>query len=172
MCVFVFVFVFFVFVLLVLVDDFDLIVFVQKIMQISQSNLSGDDFSQDDYFFEKWMLKLFSFVFVMIVKKGFVKVEVNNEFFIDYDLVLGGQDGCVLKDFMIINVGLKDGGYDIVVKFYVFYCFDNVDNCFSEMYFKVVMENGVVKIDDIVNIVLDGDLVLLCDIMNGYFFVQ
>ncbi len=130
---------------------------VQKIMQISQSNLSGDDSNQDDYFSAKWMPKLFSSAFVTIAKKGFAKAEANNEPFIDYDPVLGGQDGCAPKDLTITNAGPKDNGFDVVAKFHAFYCFDNADNRFSETHFKVVMENGVAKIDDIVNIVPDGD---------------
>jgi hypothetical protein len=34
------------------------------------------------------------------------------------------------------------------------------------------MENGVAKIDDIVNIIPDGDPVSLRDTMNGYFTAQ
>lgn len=155
-----------------LADDADPTAPVQKIMQISQSNLSGDDSNQDDYFSEKWMPQLFSSAFVTIAKKGFAKAEANNEPFIDYDPVLGGQDGCAPKDLTITNAGPKDGGFDIVAKFHAFYCFDNADNRFSETHFKVVMENGAAKIDDIVNIIPDGDPVSLRDTMNGYFTAQ
>ncbi|MET3612261.1 hypothetical protein ABID16_000566 [Rhizobium aquaticum] len=155
-----------------LAADADPVAPVQKIMEISQSTLSGNDSTQDDYFSDKWMPQLFSSAFVAIAKKGFAKAQANDEPFIDYDPVLGGQDGCAPKDLTITNAGPKDGGFDVIAKFHAFYCFDNADNRFSETHFKVVIENGAAKIDDIVNIVPDGDPVSLRDTMNGYFTAQ
>ena len=156
----------------VLADDADPTAPVQKIMQISQGVWKQDNPEQDDYFSDKWMPQLFSSAFVTIAKKGFAKAQANDEPFIDYDPVLGGQDGCAPKDLTITNAGPKDGGFDVVAKFHAFYCFDNADNRFSETHFKVVMENGAPKIDDIVNIIPDGDPVSLRDTMNGYFTAQ
>ena len=155
-----------------LADDADPTAPVQKIMQISQSVWKEDNPDQEDYFSDKWMPQLFSSPFVTIAKKGFAKAQENNEPFIDYDPVLGGQDGCAPKDLTVTNAGPKDGGFDVVAKFRAFYCFDGNDNRFSETHFKVVMENGAAKIDDIVNIVPDGDPVSLRDTMNGYFTAQ
>lgn len=145
---------------------------VQKIMQISQGMLKDTDGQAEDYFSDKWMPQLFSSSFVAIARKGFTKAQENDEPFIDYDPVLGGQDGCPPKDLTVTNAGQKDGAYDVVAKFRGFYCFDGTDNRFSETHFKVVMENGVPKVDDIVNILPDADPVSLRDVMNSYFTAQ
>lgn len=145
---------------------------VQKIMQISQGVWKENDPAEDDYFSDKWLPQLFSSAFVAIAKKGFAKAEENNEPFIDYDPVLGGQDGCAPKDLTITNAGPKDGGFDVVAKFRAVYCFDGADSRFSETHFKVVMENGAARIDDIINIVPDGDPISLRETMNGYFSAQ
>jgi hypothetical protein len=155
-----------------LADDADPVAPVEKIMQISQGMFKETDPSGDDYFSDKWMPQLFSQAFADIARKGFAKAKENDEPFIDYDPVLGGQDGCQPKDLTISNAGPKDGAFDVVAKFRALYCFDGSDNSFSETHFKVVMENGVAKIDDIVNIIPDADPISLRDVMKSYFSAQ
>lgn len=155
-----------------LADDADPIAPVQKIMEISQGMFKESDPSTDDYFSDKWLPQLFSSAFVTIARKGFAKAQENDEPFIDYDPVIGGQDGCQPKDISITNAGQKDGVTDVVARFRATYCFDGSDNAFTETHFKVIQENGQARIDDIVNIVPDGDPISLREAMRNYFNAQ
>jgi hypothetical protein len=155
-----------------LADDADPTAPVQKILQISQGMFKDSDPAADDYFSDKWMPQLFSSAFVTIARKGFAKAQANDEPFIDYDPVIGGQDGCQPKDLTITNTGQKDGAADVVARFRATYCFEGSDNAFTETHFKVVQENGQARIDDIVNIVPEGDPISLRETMNSYFTAQ
>ena len=142
---------------------------VKQIIAISQDIFKADAPAKDDYFSDKWLTVLFSSALAKQAKEGFAKAQANDEPFIDYDPVLGGQDGCQPKDVSITDAGIKDGVSDVVARFRASYCFDGSDNAFTETHFKVIVENGKAVIDDIVNTVPDGDPISLRDVMKSYF---
>lgn len=146
---------------------------VKAVISIVEKNDSAQDDSDADYVDYLSGVPLhenFSVAFAAIAEKGEAQAEQDDQPFVDYEPVLGGQDSCPMKDLSLTNDGEKDGVYTIVAKFKASYCFtDGGSNAVSETDFKVIAQDGKPVIDDIINIVPDSEPLSLKDVMKSYF---
>ncbi|WP_411035801.1 hypothetical protein [Shinella sp. BYT-45] len=130
---------------------------VSEIMSAAAANWqdtgpNGEAPPNVDYFSEDFLKRLYSRDFVARYREAakYPAYDDGGSPF-DYDPVIGGQDGCALKDVTITEGRPADGAEDVTVTF------DN-SHCFGEraagweperLVFKLVEEDGRAVIDDI-----------------------
>ncbi|MCO6186357.1 hypothetical protein [Rhizobium sp. L1K21] len=152
--------------------DADPMVPVKTVVNIAEKTFDENaekDPSAGDYLTSKVLKANFSSAFVDAFERGSKRAEENDEPFIDYDPVSGGQDSCPLKDVTYSAPVEKDGAYEITIHFKSIYCFghefaDEVD----QTRFRVVIENGKPLIDDITNVFPDTDPISVRQVMGDF----
>ncbi|ANH06655.1 hypothetical protein shn_08590 [Shinella sp. HZN7] len=105
-----------------------------------------------DYFSEDFLKRLYSKDFVAKYKEAakYPAYEDDGSPF-DYDPVIGGQDGCALKDVTTTEGQPANGAEDVTVTFDNSHCFGEraADWQPETLVFKVIEEDGRAVIDDI-----------------------
>lgn len=143
---------------------------VVKMAEASFNENAEVDPEAADYLSQKALKENFSAAFIDEFERGLKKAQENDEPFIDYDPVSGGQDSCPLKDVTYSAPVEKDGAYDITIHFKSIYCFgDEFADEVDQTRFHVIIENGKPLIDDIINIFPDTDPISVRQVMDDYF---
>jgi len=105
-----------------------------------------------DYFSEDFLKRLYSKDFVAKYREAakYPAYEDSTSPF-DYDPIIGGQDGCALKDVAITEGQPVNGAEDVTVTFDNSYCFGEraPDWQPEKLVFKLVEEDGRAVVDDI-----------------------
>ena len=105
-----------------------------------------------DYFSEDFLKRLYSKDFVTKYREAakFPAYEDGGSPF-DYDPIIGGQDGCALKDVAITEGQPANGAEDVTVTFDNSHCFGERASDWQpeKLVFKLVEEDGRAVIDDI-----------------------
>lgn len=105
-----------------------------------------------DYFSEDFLKRLYSKDFVAKYKEAakYPAYEDDGSPF-DYDPIIGGQDGCALKDVTTTEGQPANGAEDVTVTFDNSHCFGEraADWQPETLVFKVIEEDGRAVIDDI-----------------------
>lgn len=105
-----------------------------------------------DYFSEDFLKRLYSKDFVAKYKEAakYPAYEDDGSPF-DYDPIIGGQDGCALKDVTTVEGQPANGAEDVTVTFDNSHCFGEraADWQPEPLVFKVIEEDGRAVIDDI-----------------------
>jgi hypothetical protein len=105
-----------------------------------------------DYFSEDFLKRLYSKDFVAKYKEAakYPAYEDDGSPF-DYDPIIGGQDGCALKDVTTTEEQPANGAEDVTVTFDNSHCFGEraADWQPETLVFKVIEEDGRAVIDDI-----------------------
>ena len=105
-----------------------------------------------DYFSEDFLMRLYSKDFVARYKEAakYPAYDDGGSPF-DYDPIIGGQDGCALKDVTTTEGQPANGAEDVTVTFDNSHCFGEraADWQPEKLIFKVVEEDGRAVIDDI-----------------------
>ena len=129
---------------------------VQKVMDITVKNWSGDAENWKYIFDEDMLTSLFSKEFIKQYREASNKPasEVESGDKGDpfgYDVVTNSQDGCPLQDVAITAAPPKDGVSDVTVKFKLWACMDEAEMkaTVDEVHFDVVEEDGRPVISDI-----------------------
>lgn len=105
-----------------------------------------------DYFSEDFLKRLYSKDFVAKYKEAakFPAYDDGGSPF-DYDPIIGGQDGCALKDVTTAEGQPENGAEDVTVTFDNSHCFGERASDWQpeKLVFKVIEEDGKTVIDDI-----------------------
>lgn len=105
-----------------------------------------------DYFSEDFLTRLYSKDFVAKYKEGakYPAYDDGGSPF-DYDPIIGGQDGCALKDITVTEGQPAGGAEDVTVTFDNSHCFGEraADWEPEKLLFKVIDEDGRAVINDI-----------------------
>jgi hypothetical protein len=105
-----------------------------------------------DYFSEDFLKRLYSKDFVAKYREAakYPAYEDSTSPF-DYDPIIGGQDGCALKDVAITEGQPANGAEDVTVTFDNSYCFGDrtADWQPEKLVFKLIEEDGHAVVDDI-----------------------
>ncbi|WP_210166309.1 hypothetical protein [Shinella sp. DD12] len=105
-----------------------------------------------DYFSEDFLKRLYSKDFVAKYKEAakFPAYDDGGSPF-DYDPIIGGQDGCALKDVATAEGQPANGAEDVTVTFDNSHCFGERASDWQpeKLVFKVIEEDGRAVIDDI-----------------------
>ena len=119
---------------------------VQKVMDITVKNWSGEAENWKYVFDEDMLTSLFSKDFVAQYRES---GETGDPF--GYDVVTNSQDGCPLADVSVTPGAVKDGVTDVTAKFKLWACMDEAEMkaTVDEVHFDVVEENGRPVISDI-----------------------
>jgi hypothetical protein len=129
---------------------------VQKVMDITVKNWSGDAENWKYIFDEDMLTSLFSKDFVAQYHEASKKPayeaesgEKGDPF--GYDVVTNSQDGCPLQEVSVTAGAVKDGMTDVTAKFKLWACMDEAEMkaTVDEVHFDVVEEDGRPVISDI-----------------------
>lgn len=131
---------------------------VAEIMSAATSNWQDTGTDNDnpapytDYFSEDFLTRLYSKDFVAKYREAakYPAYEDGGSPF-DYDPIIGGQDGCALKDVVTTEGQPANGAEDVTVTFDNSHCFGERASDWQpeKLVFKVVEEDGRAVIDDI-----------------------
>lgn len=129
---------------------------VQKVMDITVKNWSGDAENWKYIFDEDMLTSLFSKDFVTQYREASKKPayeaesgEKGDPF--GYDVVTNSQDGCPLQEVSVTPGAVKDGVTDVTAKFKLWACMDEAEikATVDEVHFDVIEEDGRPVISDI-----------------------
>ena len=105
-----------------------------------------------DYFSEDFLKRLYSRDFVAKYREAakYPAYDDGGSLF-DYDPIIGGQDGCALKDVTTTEGQPADGAEDVTVTFDNSHCFGERASDWQpeKLVFKMIEEDGRPVIDDI-----------------------
>ena len=105
-----------------------------------------------DYFSEDFLKRLYSRDFVAKYREAakYPAYDDGGSPF-DYDPIIGGQDGCALKDVVTTEGQFADGAEDVTVTFDNSHCFGERASDWQpeKLVFKMIEEDGRPVIDDI-----------------------
>ena len=132
---------------------------VDEVMAVTVANWSGEA-APETLFSDDRLHRLFSEDFRRLYAEAQENTDEDSVEPFGYDVVVNAQDGCPIEDLTISTTDTGKNQADVMARFRFLACLgdDDRDQVFSETRFKLVEEDGQIKIDDIISTNPSGDV--------------